>query len=120
MDEYSKKAKAAKALGLTQVKSNYIKHLWKVHCSEVHGLDFTSGVLYENEEDILHREEIIQSDENQLLLILETINTDPTSWQLDDIKNKKHWLDQKLIMLERIKSHIELRLRNTSSHQKYN
>ena len=117
MDEYLKKAKA---LGLTQLKSNYIKHLWKVHCRDIQSLDFGSGDLDEDEDDILGSEEIMQSDENQLFLILDAINTDPTSWQLDDIKNKKRWINQKLLLLERIKSHIELRLRNTSSHQKYN
>ena len=48
MDNYQERAKA---LGLPDSNSNYIKSLWKEHCRDIKGLEFTDNENDDGEED---------------------------------------------------------------------
>lgn len=109
MDNYSEKVNA---LGLTDSKSNYIKSLWKEHCRDIEGLHFMEDEGDQDEEDLIEAEPSMQQDQDYLPSIIETINTEAENLNLAE---QQRWLEQKLTFLARLKSQIELRLRNISS-----
>ena len=114
MDNYPERVKA---LGLPDSNSNYIKSLWKEHCRDITGLEFTDNEEDNGEEYLVQVEASNQQDPDYLSSILKAINAEP-----ERIKTGKHnpyeeqqWLEQKLTILARLKSQIELRLRNNSA-----
>ena len=66
----------------------------------------------QDEEDLIEAEPSMQQDQDYLPSIIETINTEAENLNLAE---QQRWLEQKLTFLARLKSQIELRLRNTSS-----
>ena len=66
----------------------------------------------QDEEDLIEAEPSMQQDQDYLPSIIETINTEAENLNLAE---QQRWLEQKLTFLARLKSQIELRLRNISS-----
>lgn len=71
----------------------------------------------QDEEDLIEAEPSMQQDQDYLPSIIETINTEAENLNLAE---QQRWLEQKLTFLARLKSQIELRLRNISSKHEDN
>lgn len=114
MDNYQERARA---LGLPDSNSDYIKSLWKEHCRDIKGLEFTDKENNDGEEELVEVEALKQQDADYLSSILEAINTEPEKIKTGNhnLYKEQQWLEQKLTILARLKSQIELRLRNNSA-----
>ncbi|MEC8738153.1 MAG: hypothetical protein VXX91_07970 [Planctomycetota bacterium] len=112
MDEHLKRVEA---LGIAKSSYNYINQLWKLHCRDVVGIDFMS-TDFEDAVDALSEPEAPLSldGENPLSAILNAINSELDTLEPDRINQCQSWLEKQLMALKRIKSDIELRLRNIS------
>ena len=112
MDEHLKRVEA---LGIAKSSYNYINQLWKLHCRDVFGIDFMS-TDFEDAVDALSEPEAPLSldGENPLSAILNAINSELDTLEPDRINQCQSWLEKQLMALKRIKSDIELRLRNIS------
>lgn len=58
-----------------------------------------------------------QQVESPLSAILDMINSEPKSASSSDVTKHQLWLEQQLMALKRLKSDVELRLRDTSTIQ---
>ena len=114
MDNYQERARA---LGLPDSNSHYIKRLWKEQCRDIKGLEFTDNENNDGEEDLVEVEALKQQDADYLSSILEAINAEPEKIKTGNhnLYKEQQWLEQKLTILARLKSQIELRLRNNSA-----
>ena len=112
MDDHQERIEA---LGISRVTNNYINQLWKLHCRDVVGIEFMATDF---EDAIDELEEAMPSSlaiEHPLSAILETINSEPDNLDSSEVNNHYQWLEEKLMALKRLKSDMELRLRNASS-----
>lgn len=112
MDNHQEKIKA---LGITRSKSNYINQLWKLHCRNVSGVDFMATDFEDTIDEFVESEPSSQQVESPLNAILDTINSEPENSGSSDVTKHQSWLEQQLMVLKRLKSDVELRLRDTSS-----
>lgn len=112
MDNHQEKIKA---LGITRSKSNYINQLWKLHCRNVSGVDFMATDFEDTIDEFVESEPSSQQVESPLNAILDTINSEPENSGSSDVAKHQSWLEQQLMVLKRLKSDVELRLRDTSS-----
>ena len=112
MDNHQEKIKA---LGITRSKSNYINQLWKLHCRDVSGVDFMATDFEDTIDEFVESEPSSQQVESPLNAILDTINSEPENSGSSDVAKHQSWLEQQLMVLKRLKSDVELRLRDTSS-----
>ena len=112
MDNHQEKIKA---LGITRSKSNYINQLWKIHCRDVSGVDFMATDFEDTIDEFVESEPSSQQVESPLNAILDTINSEPENSGSSDVAKHQSWLEQQLMVLKRLKSDVELRLRDTSS-----
>ena len=112
MDDHQERIEA---LGISRAKNNYINQLWKLHCRDIVGVEFMATDF---EDAIDELEEAVPSSpavEHPLSAILETINSEPESLNSREANERYLWLEEKLMALKRLKSDVELRLRNASS-----
>lgn len=112
MDNHQEKIKA---LGITRSKSNYINQLWKLHCRDVSGVDFMATDFEDTIDEFVESEPSSHQVESPLNAILDTINSEPENSGSSDVAKHQSWLEQQLMVLKRLKSDVELRLRDTSS-----
>ena len=112
MDNHQEKIKA---LGITRSKSNYINQLWKLHCRDVSGVDFMATDFEDTIDEFVESEPSSQQVESPLNAILDTINSEPENSGSSDVAKHQSWLEQQLMVLKRLNSDVELRLRDTSS-----
>lgn len=112
MDNHQEKIKA---LGITRSKSNYINQLWKLHCRDVSGVDFMATDFEDTIDEFVESDPSSQQVESPLNAILDTINSEPENSGSSDVAKHQSWLEQQLMVLKRLKSDVELRLRDTSS-----
>ena len=117
MDDFTE---SAKALGLLNLKNNYIKYIWKIHCKDIPGLEFSQTDRDTSEDDLIDSESSIQPDGDYFRSILETINSEPENTDANYADEQQDWLKQKLTTLGRLKSVLELRLRHISSSRESN
>ena len=106
-----------KALGITNSKGNYINQLWKLHCRDVLGVDFMATDFEDSIDEYTESEPSRQQFESPLSAILDMINSEPKSASSSDVTKHQLWLEQQLMALKRLKSDVELRLRDTSTIQ---
>ena len=112
MDNFTE---SAKALGLLNLKNNYIKYIWKIHCKDINGLEFSQSDRDSSDDDLIDCESSTQADGDYFRSILETINSEPEYIQDNNADEQHGWLKLKLTTLGRLKSVLELRLRHISS-----
>ena len=106
---------SARALGLLNLPVNYIEYIWKTHCKDIDGLEFTQRDRDNSEDDLINYKSSNQADGDYFRSILETINSEPKHIQSNDADEQQGWLQQRVTTLERLKSVLELRLRHISS-----
>ena len=66
-------------------------------------------------DEFVESEPSSQQVESPLNAILDTINSEPENSGSSDVAKHQSWLEQQLMVLKRLKSDVELRLRDTSS-----
>ena len=106
-----------KALGIKNSKGNYINQLWKLHCRDVLGVDFMATDFEDSIDEYTESEPSRQQVESPLSAILDMINSEPKSTSSSDVTTHQFWLEQQLMARKRLKSDVELRLRDTSTNQ---
>jgi len=112
MDDHQERIEA---LGISRAKNNYINQLWKLHCRDIVGVEFMATDFEDAIDELDEEDPSSQALDHPLSAILETINSEPESLTSREVNDHYLWLDEKLMALKRLKSDVELRLRNASS-----
>lgn len=112
MDDHQERIEA---LGISRSKNDYIKQLWKLHCGDILEMDFITTDFDVSTFESTEAEPTSPQSKHLFATILETINSEPDRLNPSDAIKYKRWLEQQLTALKRLKSDVELRLRNTSS-----
>lgn len=104
----------ADALGITKDTTNYLKKLWRIHCKDIEGLDFAATDLEEEIEDFQNLEHEDTSGAHQFAKIISIINSEEKDAVDGDQQHLYDWLEKKIFILNRLKSDLELQLRNAT------
>ena len=112
MDDHQERIEA---LGISRAKNNYINQLWKLHCRDIVGVEFMATDFEDAIDELDEEDPSSQALDHTLSAIIETINSEPESLTSREVNDHYLWLDEKLMALKRLKSDVELRLRNASS-----
>jgi hypothetical protein len=104
-----------KALGISRAKNNYINQLWELHCRDIVGVKLMATDFEDAIDELEEEGPSSLAVEHPLSAILETINSEPESLNSREANERYLWLEEKLMALRRLKSDVELRLRNASS-----
>lgn len=107
----------AETLGINLSEESLIKSLWEQYCLKIKSSSSLLGETDELEDALLEESDEGQefmSDVNMIREILNTIREHEDSMPKTTLEQKIRWVEQRIMILNRLKGDLELSLRHAS------